>query len=140
MIRSCLTPIQHLCRRQLLKKGTLKIFNVAMSRARDRIVLVRSVTSSDLKRGDLKLQVIQHFRNPMGDGTVAARKDILDVCDRGFEKEFGAQLIDMGFRIRAQVPVGGFRIDFVVEGANDRRPMSPQSRRIRSSLDVAWVA
>jgi AAA domain len=31
-------------------------FNVAMSRARDRLVLVRSITSSDLKPGDLKLQ------------------------------------------------------------------------------------
>jgi hypothetical protein len=36
-------------------------FNVALSRARDRLVLVRSVTSSDLKPGDLKLQVIEHF-------------------------------------------------------------------------------
>lgn len=96
-------------------------FNVALSRARDRLVLVRSVTSSDLKPGDLKLQVIEHFRNPMGEGKVIARKDVLDVCDSGFEKEFGARLLDLGYRIRAQVPVGGYRIDFVVEGADDRR-------------------
>jgi len=54
---------------------------------------VRSVTSSDLKPGDLKLQVIEHFRNPLGEGKVAARKDILDVCDSQFEKDFGARLI-----------------------------------------------
>lgn len=96
-------------------------FNVAMSRARDQLVLVRSVTSSDLNPGDLKLQVIEHFRNPMGDGKIAARKDILEACDSEFEKVFGAHLIDMGYRIRAQVPVAGYYIDFVVEGANDRR-------------------
>jgi very-short-patch-repair endonuclease len=96
-------------------------FNVAMSRARDRLVLVRSVTSSDLKPGDLKLAVLEHFRNPMGEGKVAARKDILEACDSGFEREFGGRLLDLGYRLRAQVPVGGFRIDFVVEGANDSR-------------------
>lgn len=96
-------------------------FNVAMSRARDRLVLVRSVTSSDLKPGDLKLQVIEHFRNPLGGSKVAARKDILDVCDTQFEKDFGARVIEMGYRLRAQMPVAGFRIDFVVEGANDSR-------------------
>src|SRR5258708_25605526 len=96
-------------------------FNVAMSRARDRLVLVRSVTSSDLKPGDLKLRVIEHFRNPMGEGKVAVRKDILEVCDSPFEKEFGARLLDMGYRLRPQVPVAGLRFDFVVEGANDSR-------------------
>ncbi|MBK3799327.1 AAA family ATPase [Azospirillum brasilense] len=96
-------------------------YNVALSRARDRLVLVRSVTSSDLKPGDLKLQVIEHFRNPMGEGKVIVRKDVLDVCDSGFEREFGARLLDLGYRVRPQVPVGGRRIDFVVEGADDRR-------------------
>jgi very-short-patch-repair endonuclease len=96
-------------------------FNVAMSRARDRLVLVRSVTSSDLKPGDLKLQVIEHFRNPMGGGQVASRKDILEACGSGFERDFGAKLIELGYRLRAQVPVAGYFIDFVVEGANDSR-------------------
>jgi very-short-patch-repair endonuclease len=96
-------------------------FNVALSRARDRLVLVRSVTASDLKPGDLKLKVVEHFRNPMGESKVAARKDVLDACESGFERDFGARLVDLGYRLRAQVPVGGFRIDFVVEGANDAR-------------------
>jgi very-short-patch-repair endonuclease len=57
----------------------------------------------------------------MGEGKVAQRKEILDVCDSGFEREFGSRLLEMGYRLRAQVPVAGFRIDFVIEGANDTR-------------------
>src|SRR4030081_2170338 len=41
-------------------------FNVAMSRARDRMYLVRSVAASMLSAKDLKAAVIEHFRNPMG--------------------------------------------------------------------------
>jgi hypothetical protein len=46
-------------------------FNVAMSRARDRLYLVRSVTASRLSRTDLKLAVIEHFRNPMETASAA---------------------------------------------------------------------
>ena len=40
-------------------------FNVAVSRARDRLVLVRSVAREDLHPDDLKAQLIAHFENPM---------------------------------------------------------------------------
>ena len=96
-------------------------FNVAMSRARDRLVLVRSVSSSDLKSADLKLAVIEHFRSPMEGGNVVQPADILDLCDLGFERSFGKKMIDLKYQIRPQVPVGDYRIDFVVEGENDRR-------------------
>jgi very-short-patch-repair endonuclease len=96
-------------------------FNVAMSRARDRLVLVRSVTSSMLKPGDLKLAVIDHFDNPMGGAPIAQKTEILDRCESGFERDFGRRLLDLGYRIRPQVSVGERRIDFVIEGAQDRR-------------------
>lgn len=96
-------------------------FNVALSRARDRMVLVRSVTSSHLKPSDLKLAVLEHFRNPMGGGNIAGAGDILALCESDFERDFGRRLLALGYRIRPQVPVGGWRIDFVIEGRNDRR-------------------
>ena len=96
-------------------------FNVAASRARDRLVLVRSVAASDLKLGDLKLALIEHFRNPMEGGNVAPPSDILDLCGSGFERDFGRRMLDMGYRLRAQVPVAGYYIDFVIEGDGDRR-------------------
>lgn len=97
-------------------------YNVAMSRARDRLYLVRSISSSDLRAGDLKLQVIEHFRNPMGGQAKIVRSDdLLDHCDSGFERDVGRRLLDLGYRITPQYPISGYRIDFVIEGADDRR-------------------
>ena len=96
-------------------------FNVALSRARDREYLVRSVTPEDLKPNDLKFKVIEHFRNPMEAGRIAMNDDVLDVCESTFEKEIGAELLKRGYRLRPQVPVAGYRLDFVVEGQGDQR-------------------
>jgi very-short-patch-repair endonuclease len=95
-------------------------FNVAASRARDRLVLVRSVAASDLRPGDLKLALIEHFRSPMK-GNLIRPKEVLEVCESDFEREFGQCLLDLGYRLRPQVPVGGYAIDFVIEGTDDRR-------------------
>jgi len=95
-------------------------FNVAASRARDRLVLVRSVAASHLKPGDLKLALIEHFRVPMKANMIRP-KEVLELCQSDFERDFGRCLLDLGYRIRPQVPVGGYAIDFVVEGADDRR-------------------
>ena len=74
-----------------------------------------------LSPNDLKLAVIEHFRNPMGAVAAAQPKDVLDACDSGFEREVGGRLLDLGYRVRPQVKVGAYRIDFVVEGSGDRR-------------------
>jgi very-short-patch-repair endonuclease len=84
------------------------------------LVLVRSVAASDLRPGDLKLALIEHFRAPMK-GNLIRPKEVLEVCQSDFERDFGKCLLDRGYRIRPQVPVGGYAIDFVVEGADDRR-------------------
>jgi very-short-patch-repair endonuclease len=97
-------------------------FNVALSRARDRMILVRSVALADLNsEEDLKRKVIEHFRDAMKTGIVAMPKDALEVCQSGFEREVGTELIARGYRIRAQVPVGQYSLDFVVEGERDQR-------------------
>lgn len=96
-------------------------FNVALSRARDRMYLVRSVAAATLSPTDLKALVIEHFRNPMAGAVIAQSNEVLESCDSDFEREVGKCLLDLGYRIRPQVPVGPFRIDFVVEGDHGRR-------------------
>jgi len=95
--------------------------NVAMSRACDRMVLVRSVTSADLKPADLKAAVLTHFDDPLPDGASTHDVDMLDRCESGFERDVCEQLMQAGYRVQAQVKAGPFRIDLVVEGADDRR-------------------
>ena len=96
-------------------------FNVAMSRARDRLYLVRSVAPETLKPHDLKFKTIEHFRNPMEMGHIAMGNEVLDICDFEFERDLGGELLKRGYRLRAQVPVAGYRLDFVVEGQGDHR-------------------
>ncbi len=54
-------------------------------------------------------------------GSILRPKEVLDLCDSDFERDFGRCLLELGYRLKPQVPVGGYRIDFVVEGADDRR-------------------
>lgn len=96
-------------------------FNVAASRARDRMVLVRSVELEDLRPADkLRRSLIEHFQAPFaGDATLIA--DRRARCESPFECEMYDLLVKRGYRVDTQVPVGTKRIDLVVEGSEDRR-------------------
>ena len=95
-------------------------FNVALSRARDRMVLVRSVEVSALNPNDLKAKVIGHFSGgPEMDGEGAV--DAVDLCETDLERAVCEALVDAGYRVTPRVTVGDFTIDLVVEGDEDRR-------------------
>lgn len=95
-------------------------FNVAISRARDRMYLFRSVTETTFKEDTLNSRLIRHFRQPF---VQEAQKiqDLRSQCESGFELDMFDTLVQRGFRVKPQVPCGGYRIDFVVEGAEGRR-------------------
>lgn len=95
-------------------------FNVALSRARDRMYLYRSVTEDMLKPNDLKAKIIRHFNNPMAD-SVRNFDELIDLCESGFERKVFRCLVDLGYRVKPQVKVGPYSIDLVVEGNEDRR-------------------
>jgi very-short-patch-repair endonuclease len=96
-------------------------FNVAASRARDRVYLVRSVEPDQLSERDvLRRSLIAHFSTPFlqDEETVA---DLRARCESPFEREVYDELTRRGFRVNPQVKVGSYRIDLVVEGDNDAR-------------------
>ncbi|MDO8729407.1 MAG: AAA domain-containing protein [bacterium] len=95
-------------------------FNVAGSRARDRMYLVRSVKMSDLSQLDLRAGLLSHFSKPLESSSVDSQ-NLIDLCESGFEKQVYTELVDKGYRVIPQVKAGSFRIDMVVEGENDAR-------------------
>lgn len=95
-------------------------FNVAASRARDRMYLVRSVTASHLSDKDLRLTLLSHFDNPLVTDKEEA-ESLIDRCESGFERQVFTALVSRGFRVIPQVKTGAYRIDMVVEGASDTR-------------------
>jgi hypothetical protein len=96
-------------------------FNVAASRARDRMYLVRSVEAHHLAEGDrLRRGLLAHFAAPFPD-EAAVGGDARDLCESPLERDIYDWLLERGYRVRPQLRVGAYRIDLVVEGDNDAR-------------------
>lgn len=95
-------------------------FNVALSRARDRMYLVRSLDEEALRPDDLKAKIIRHFKSPMEGAPIEAENSIA-LCESEFEREVYSKLAQRGWRVRPQVRAGDYRIDLVIEGAEDQR-------------------
>lgn len=95
-------------------------FNVAASRARDRMYLVRSVQLADLSAKDLRQSLVKHFEAPLITDVVA-HEALIDLCESGFEREVFTMLSARGYRVIPQVRSGAFRIDMVVESAHEAR-------------------
>ena len=96
-------------------------FNVAASRARDRMYLVRSVTTEHLSGADkLRRSLISHFSAPFAQDENRL-DDLRKLCESPFEHEVYDALTERGYWVTPQVKVGQFRIDMVVEGNNDSR-------------------
>ncbi len=96
-------------------------FNVAASRAKDRMYLVRSVEPDYLSKKDrLRRSLIGHFAAPFAQDEVRV-EDLRKRCESPFEREMYDELTQRGYWVTPQVGVGQYRIDIVVEGHNDAR-------------------
>ena len=94
-------------------------FNVAASRARDRMYLVRSVRLDELSNADIRRSLLSQYSKPMDNNE--EDKSLIDLCESGFERDVYTALFDRGYRVTPQVKAGSFRIDMVVEGGDDAR-------------------
>ncbi len=102
------------------KRDAEQRMNVALSRARDRMYLYRSIQESDLKNeSDLRLKILRHFVFPMPQ--IEQVDNPADLCDSDFERDVYKRLVKKGYNVTPQVKVGAFSIDLVVEGENDQR-------------------
>jgi len=105
----------------LSREAYAQRFNVAASRARDRMYLVRSVSIEHLSDADrLRRSLISHFSAPFAQDEIRV-EDLRRLCESPFEREVYDALTERGFFVTPQIRVGQFRIDLVVEGSNDSR-------------------
>ena len=95
-------------------------FNVAASRAQNRMYLVRSVLVDDLGTTDIRKKLVSHFSTPFAQNETCV-VDNRKRCESPFEREIYDILTARGYRVLPQVPVGEYRIDMVVEGNQDNR-------------------
>lgn len=95
-------------------------FNVAASRARERMYLVHSLHRDHVSHKDLRLNLIQHFYEVEENQQISFEKR-LTLCESEFEKSVFTVLHEMGYKVTPQVKVGSYRIDLVVESEGDQR-------------------
>lgn len=96
-----------------------KRYNVAVSRARNQLWVVHSLDpEAHLQPGDLRRRLIDHARDPQA--LLRAMEKEGRKTESVFEKMVLQRLIDAGYRVQTQWPVGARRIDLVVEGHSKR--------------------
>lgn len=101
-----------------LKQDNEQRLNVAMSRARDRVYLVRSVDSSDVKAESLSGRLMSHFDAPFAADPGSGGREL---CESGFEMDMFDELASKGYRVQPQFPCGGYRMDFVALGRDGQK-------------------
>ena len=95
-------------------------FNVAASRARERMYLVHSVSRDHISPKDLRLNLLNHFYDLQEDQKASFDTN-LELCESEFEKSVFMALHEMGYTVTPQIKVGNYRIDLVVESDGDQR-------------------
>jgi len=98
--------------------GAARRINVAASRARNQMWIVHSVGPESLHRDDPRRALLEHCTTPADLALAAAS---FEATESQFERDVLTRILDAGYtRVVAQYPVGGFRIDLVVEGPESR--------------------
>jgi len=102
----------------LTKDDDIRRFNVAASRARNRMWLFHSVDLSDLSQNCVRYKLLSYCIDP---GRVKRDlKSVEHLFESGFEKDIFKLIESHGYSISPQVHVGKYRIDLVVQGLRNR--------------------
>jgi very-short-patch-repair endonuclease len=133
-----MSPDRHF--RALTELDDRRRFNVAMSRARDQVWLVRSLDAADTsgREDDVRWRLLKFFASPGAEdfGQLEERERLehaVQTAGRNrrpgtqptpyeswFEVDVALELLRRHYRVRPQVSVAGYRIDLVIEGLHSR--------------------
>lgn len=92
-------------------------FNVAVSRAKDQLWVIHSLSVNDISNSDcLRYQLLSYIADPLKEETEANRKK----CESKFEENVFDAIVAKGYRVIPQYEVAGFRMDLVVQGEQSK--------------------
>lgn len=93
-------------------------FNVAVSRAKNQIWVIYSMHPDSLRDDDIRKNLLYYCENY---GNIEFLKDeVNSLSESPFECDVATYLIDKGYSIKQQYPVGNYRLDMIVEYDNKK--------------------
>ncbi len=107
------------------RKENKQRVNVAMSRARDKMILFHSVARDELNNeNDLRAQILDWFYNPKKEEIKWGREALEAEFKKGrasqFSVDVGNIILNKGYKVIPEFEVASHRIDLVVQGENAR--------------------
>lgn len=122
------------------KKENKQRINVAMSRARNKMILFHSIPKDKLQNpDDLRKMVIDWFYNHKTEERKAGLQRIREEVERGRASEFEYQvaeiIINKGYKVVPQWEVAGYRIDLVVQGENSKLAIECDGDKYHNAID-----
>lgn len=111
-----------------------KRYNVAASRAKDQLWVVHSLdAANDLQPGDLRKRLIDYAANP---NAIEQRySEIAAHADSPFEVAVCQKLVERGYHIVQQWPVGAYRLDIVALCGEKKVAIECDGERFHSGED-----
>lgn len=95
-------------------------FNVAASRAKERMYLIHSVNIADLSGKDLRVPLLTHFTAGVIKPTNLEFEELLRQCRTSFEIDICRRFHDDGYKIWPHKKIGSSTVDFVIEDGDSR--------------------
>lgn len=109
------------------KTGGYKRLNVAITRAKEKVILVSSFLPEDIERGSITNTGVQYMLNYMRYAKNGYKELIQDMhiedvvsLESAFEESVYEKLTSRGWDISTQVGVSGYRIDLAVKHPNEK--------------------
>lgn len=108
-------------------------YNVAVSRAKDQVWIVNSLNYNLLKEDDIRHELLDYAEH--SDEYLLQKEKIAQESDSPFEEEVASYLVEHGYHIKQQYPVGSYRIDIVAFYQNNRIAIECDGERYHSGPD-----
>jgi very-short-patch-repair endonuclease len=122
------------------KKEYKQRINVAMSRAKNKMVLFHSIPKDKLANpDDLRKQVLDWFYNHKTEERKAGLQRVREEVERGraseFEYSVAEIIINNGYKVIPQYEVAGYRIDLVVQGEKAKLAIECDGDQYHNRID-----
>lgn len=111
-------------------------YNVAVSRARDQLWILHSFPASALKGDDIRSKLLNYAVNPHA--ADSALSQIRQKADSLFEEAVAKTLVEHGYDIVQQWPVGHYRIDIVVRDGAKKIALECDGDRWHSGAEKVY--